>query len=72
MVVNQQYVGYMVIADEIKENSKAAIAKLKQHGVSKVVMLTGDHEGVAKKVAAELERSKSLSLPIRVITSSKS
>lgn len=54
MVVNQQYVGYMVIADEIKENSKAAIAKLKQHGVSKVVMLTGDHEGVAKKVAAEL------------------
>lgn len=54
MVVNQQYVGYMVIADEIKENSKAAIAKLKQHGVSKVVMLTGDHEGGAKKVAAEL------------------
>ena len=54
MVVNQQYVGYMVIADEIKENSKAAIAKLKQSGVSKVVMLTGDHEGVAKKVAAEL------------------
>ena len=54
MVVNQQYVGYMVIADETKENSKAAIAKLKQHGVSKVVMLTGDHEGVAKKVAAEL------------------
>lgn len=54
MVVNQQYVGYMVIADEIKENSKAAIVKLKQHGVSKVVMLTGDHEGVAKKVAAEL------------------
>lgn len=54
MVVNQQYVGHMVIADEIKENSKAAIAKLKQSGVSKVVMLTGDHEGVAKKVAAEL------------------
>ena len=54
MDVDQIYVGYMVIADEIKENSKAAIAKLKQLGVSKVVMLTGDHEGVAKKVAAEL------------------
>lgn len=54
MAVNQQYVGYMVIADEIKENSKAAIANLKQLGVSKVVMLTGDHEGIAKKVAAEL------------------
>lgn len=54
MAVDQIYVGYMVTADEIKENSKAAIAKLKQLGVSKVVMLTGDHEGVAKKVAAEL------------------
>ena len=54
MAVDQIYVGYMVIADEIKETSKAAIAKLKQQGVSQVVMLTGDHEGIAKKVAAEL------------------
>ncbi|MDE5977662.1 MAG: cadmium-translocating P-type ATPase [Turicibacter sp.] len=54
MAVNQQYVGYMVITDEIKEHSKLAIMKLKQCGVSKVVMLTGDQESVAKKVAEEL------------------
>lgn len=54
MAVDGVYAGYMVIADEIKESSKAAIAKLKQRGVSQIVMLTGDHEGVAKKVAAEL------------------
>ena len=54
MAVDQNYVGYMVISDEIKETSKAAIAKLKQQGVSQVVMLTGDHESIAKKVANEL------------------
>lgn len=54
MAVDQIYVGYMVISDEIKETSKAAITKLKQQGVSQVVMLTGDHESIAKKVANEL------------------
>lgn len=54
MAVNGEYKGYMVIADEIKENSKAAIADLKKCGVSKVVMLTGDHKSVADKVAKEL------------------
>ncbi len=54
MAIDGVYAGYMVIADEIKESSKAAIAKLKQRGVSQIVMLTGDHEGIAKKVAAEL------------------
>ncbi|WP_278473762.1 heavy metal translocating P-type ATPase [Turicibacter sanguinis] len=54
MAINGEYKGYMVIADEIKESSKAAIAELKKRGVSKVVMLTGDHKSVADKVAKEL------------------
>ena len=54
MAVNQVYVGYIVIADEIKETSKAAISKLKQQGVSQVIMLTGDQERIAKQVAEEL------------------
>ena len=37
MAVDQVYVGYIVIADEIKETSKAAISKLKQQGVSQVL-----------------------------------
>ena len=52
--MNGDYAGYMVISDEIKENAKAAIAKLKQQGVKRVVMLTGDHSSVANKVANEL------------------
>lgn len=54
MAINAEYKGYMVIADEIKETSKAAIKELKKRGVSKVVMLTGDHKSVADKVAKEL------------------
>ncbi|MEE1237091.1 MAG: heavy metal translocating P-type ATPase, partial [Turicibacter sp.] len=54
MAVNHVYVGYMVISDEIKETAKETITKLKQYGVSKVVMLTGDYEGIAKKVGHEL------------------
>lgn len=54
MAMDGEYKGYMVIADEIKESSKAAIAELKKRGVSKVVMLTGDHQSIANKVAKEL------------------
>ena len=54
MAVDQVYVGYIVIADEIKETSKAAISKLKKQGASQVIMLTGDQERIAKQVAEEL------------------
>ena len=53
-VVNGEYSGHIVIADEIKDNSKAAIAALKKAGVERAVMLTGDAESVAKKVASEV------------------
>lgn len=54
MAVDGQYKGYMVISDEIKDSSRAAIANLKVRGVKKVVMLTGDQASVANKVAKEL------------------
>ncbi|MBQ3317722.1 MAG: cadmium-translocating P-type ATPase [Spirochaetales bacterium] len=48
------YVGHIVISDVIKPDSKAAIAALKASGVQKTVMLTGDAQGIAANVAAEL------------------
>ncbi len=48
------YCGHIVIADEIKETSKAAMEALRKAGVEKTVMLTGDAEKVAEKVAAEV------------------
>ncbi len=46
--------GSIVIADEVKSDAKAAIAELRAMGIKKTVMLTGDHETVAKAVAGEL------------------
>lgn len=51
--IDGKVVGYVVIADKIKETSKKAIAELQEKGIS-VIMLTGDNHHTAKAVAAEL------------------
>lgn len=55
IAVDKVYRGYIVISDEVKEDSKNAIKSLKAIGVKEVVMLTGDNEKVAKNIARELE-----------------
>ena len=49
-----EYVGFIVISDELKPTSKAAIAELKASGISRTVMLTGDRAETAAVVAKEL------------------
>ena len=49
-----RYLGYAVIADEIKENAKEALAALTDSGVTRTVMLTGDRKEAAKGVAKRL------------------
>lgn len=51
---DSKYLGYILVEDAIKPQSKQAIQDLKSDGVGKTVMLTGDSEGIAKKVSAEL------------------
>ncbi|MEG0771946.1 heavy metal translocating P-type ATPase [Clostridium sp.] len=52
--VNKSYKGYIVIADEIKEDAAKAIELLKAVGIRKTVMLTGDIKTVGEKVGKEL------------------
>jgi len=54
VAVNKEYVGYIVISDEVKEDSAKAIKALKEIGVRKTVMLTGDNTVVGTKVAKQL------------------
>lgn len=50
---NGEYIGSLVIADEIKDESKQVIGELNALGC-KTVMLTGDNDGIAKRVAGEI------------------
>ena len=54
LALDGKYAGHFVISDELKENSKDAMAALKSAGVDRLVMLTGDAESVAAKVAQEV------------------
>lgn len=55
VAVNGEYVGHIVVSDEIKETSPEAISKLREIGVKKSVMLTGDREEVGRHVAERLQ-----------------
>lgn len=52
--VDNMYAGYIVIADEVKEDSAHAIKELKSANIKQTVMLTGDSKNVGAKVAGEL------------------
>ncbi|MFO7819276.1 MAG: heavy metal translocating P-type ATPase [Halanaerobacter sp.] len=55
VAVDGEYAGYILIDDKIKEDSKSALQNLKELGVNNLVMLTGDNEQVAARVAQKLE-----------------
>ena len=54
MAVDGAYAGHIVISDVVKPGAREAIAALRRAGVRKTVMLTGDMQKVAAKVAEEL------------------
>jgi Cd2+/Zn2+-exporting ATPase len=54
VAVDGVYAGYIVIADEVKDDAKAAIDGLKAAGIRKTVMLTGDNRAVAEAIGKEL------------------
>ncbi len=54
VAIDGKYAGHIVISDRIKEDSSLAIALLKDLGVKKTVMLTGDQETIASHVAGKV------------------
>ena len=54
VAVDGTYMGHIVISDRERADAPAAIASLKNVGVSKVVMLTGDKRDVAEEIAAKM------------------
>ena len=58
IAIDGQYAGKIEISDEIKEDSTKAIEKLKNQGIKKTVMLTGDRKQVGEEVAKKLKIDK--------------
>ena len=54
LAVNHEYAGYLLIEDQLKPEASAAIRALKECGVQKTVMLTGDTDATGQKVASQL------------------
>ena len=55
VAVNKEFKGYIVISDEIKEDTYKAINLLKKSGIKKTVMLTGDKKEVGESVSNKLK-----------------
>jgi len=55
VAINDEYAGHIVISDKVKEDSKSAIRELKDLGVKRLIMLTGDKLSVAQAVSKDLE-----------------
>ena len=54
VIKNNEFIGYLVIGDEVKENVKSVINELKSNGIKKTVILSGDNINNVKQVANEV------------------
>lgn len=51
---NDEYLGYIVISDKIKDDAKNTLSKLKNMGINNLVMLSGDDKEVVKNIAEKV------------------
>ena len=65
VAIENAFAGYVVIADELKEDAKETITALHVIGIKKIMMLSGDKDSITQKVATELhiEKAKGGLLP---------
>ena len=65
VAIDNAFAGYVVIADELKEDAKETITALHKVGFKKIMMLSGDKDSITQKVASELniEEAKGGLLP---------
>lgn len=56
---NNQFLGYIVISDKIKENVKENLNDLKNEGIKSLIMLSGDDDVIVKNIANNLKLDKS-------------
>ncbi len=53
--IDNKFAGYVTISDELKEDAHQAIQKIREEGVSKIIMLSGDKDSITQKISKELK-----------------
>lgn len=54
VAIDDEYVGYVTISDELKEDAYQTIMAIKNLGINEIVMLSGDKDSITQKIAQEL------------------
>lgn len=54
VAIDGEYAGHIVISDVVKPSAKEAVKRLRAYGIKRIIMLTGDTQGVAKAVADDI------------------
>jgi Cd2+/Zn2+-exporting ATPase len=54
VAINNQYAGYVLIADEVKEDAQEAIKQMHQNGITQIIMLSGDKNSITQKIAKQI------------------
>ncbi|WP_338360041.1 heavy metal translocating P-type ATPase [Yeosuana marina] len=52
--IEGKFAGYVIIADELKEDANEAIKQIRESGISKIIMLSGDKDTITQKIAKEM------------------
>lgn len=52
--IDGKFAGYVIIADELKDDAHEAIARIRESGISKIIMLSGDKNSITQQVAKEM------------------
>lgn len=54
VAIEGKFAGYVIIADELKEDAHQTIRQIRESGISKIIMLSGDKDSITQQVAKEL------------------
>ena len=55
VAIDGKFAGYVTIADELKDDAHQAIKQIRESGISKIIMLSGDKDSITQQVAKELK-----------------
>ncbi len=55
VTIDNKFAGYVTIADELKEDAHQAIKQIRESGISKIIMLSGDKDSITQQVAQDLK-----------------